>query len=119
MKALEKDMSEKKISFVKMTADKQDSFLKNLESSDQDLGGVPAKTFFATLWQMTVEGFFSDPVYGGNENMLSWRMIGFPGAYGSYYEVVDKHGIKITREPMSLAEDSMGHVHPNPNIPAR
>ena len=68
---------------------------------------------------MTVEGFFSDPVYGGNRDMVAWRMIGFPGAYASYYEVVDQHGIKIDRAPTSLAEDVHGHVHVHPAIPAR
>ena len=28
----------------------------------------------------TVEGFFSNPVYGGNRDMMAWRKIGFPGA---------------------------------------
>jgi len=50
--------------------------------------------------------------------MISWRMIGFPGAYASYYDLVDQHGIKIDRAPMSLAQDAHGHVHPNPNVPA-
>jgi gluconate 2-dehydrogenase gamma chain len=74
--------------------------------------------FFAHLWQSTVEGFFSDPVYGGNRNMVSWRMIGFPGAYASYYSLVDRHGIKLERAPMSLAEDVHGHIHVDAAIPA-
>jgi len=34
--------------------------------------------------QHTVEGFFSDPIYGGNKNKIAWKMIGFPGAYADY-----------------------------------
>jgi gluconate 2-dehydrogenase gamma chain len=26
------------------------------------------------------EGFFADPIYGGNRDMVAWRMIGYPGA---------------------------------------
>jgi gluconate 2-dehydrogenase gamma chain len=59
----------------------------------------------------TVEGFFSNPVYGGNRDMMAWRKIGFPGAYASYYDIVDQHGITIDRAPVSLAEDVHGHVH--------
>jgi cytochrome c553 len=33
--------------------------------------------------------------------MVSWRMIGFPGAYASYYDLVDQHGIKIDRPPLA------------------
>ena len=80
---------------------------------------MPAREFFAHLWEATVEGFFGDPVYGGNRDMIAWRMIGFPGAYASYYDAVDKHGIVIDRPPMSLAQDSMGHVHLDPNIPPK
>jgi gluconate 2-dehydrogenase gamma chain len=67
---------------------------------------------------MTVEGFFSDPVYGGNRDMVAWRMIGFPGAYADYYEAIDRHGVKFVREPMSLAENGQGHIHVHPDIPA-
>ena len=64
---------------------------------------MPSDVFFAHLWESTVEGFFSDPVYGGNRNMVAWRMIGFPGAYASYYDLVDQHGITIDR-----AADELG-----------
>ena len=87
-------------------------------SGRADLDGVPSAVFFAMLLQMTVEGFFSDPVYGGNRDMVAWRMIGFPGAYADYYEAIDRHGVKFEREPMSLGEDGQRHIHPDPNIPA-
>jgi gluconate 2-dehydrogenase gamma chain len=105
--------------FADMSAEQQDEYLKSLEAGGKDLGGVPSEVFFAHLWEGTLEGFFSDPVYGGNCGMVSWRMIGFPGAYASYYDLVDKHGIKLDRAPMSLAEDAHGNVHLNPGIPAR
>ncbi|MBV8409532.1 MAG: gluconate 2-dehydrogenase subunit 3 family protein, partial [Alphaproteobacteria bacterium] len=96
----------------------QDAYLRSLHEGHKDLGGIPGTVFFDQLWQLTLEGFFSDPVYGGNRDMLSWRMIGFPGAYASYYVVVDQHGMKIDRAPMSLGEDVHGHVHLQPAIPA-
>lgn len=104
--------------FPTMGAEQQDAYLHSLETGGRNLDGVPSDVFFAALWQCTLEGFFSDPVYGGNYDMISWRMIGFPGAYASYYDLVDKHGIKIDREPMSLAQDVHGHIHMDPNIPA-
>jgi gluconate 2-dehydrogenase gamma chain len=104
--------------FAKMSPDEQDAYLKKLEAGGHDLGGVPSDVFFAHLWESTLEGFFSDPVYGGNCGMVSWRMIGFPGAYASYYDLIDQHGIKLGRPPMSLAEDAHGHVHSDPSIPA-
>ena len=38
--------------------------------------------FFKALLQITMEGFFADPMYGGNRNKASWRMIGYPGPAG-------------------------------------
>jgi gluconate 2-dehydrogenase gamma chain len=105
--------------FAKMSAEQRDEYLRTLEAGGKDLGGVPSEVFFGHLFQSTLEGFFSDPVYGGNRNMIGWRIIGFPGAYASFYDLVDQHGIKVTREPVSLADDVHGHMHMNPGIPAR
>jgi len=116
--AINKELAKAGTPFGKMTAEKQEAYLRSLEAGGKDLDGVPSDVFFAALWQGTLEGFFSDPVYGGNRDMVGWHMIGFPGAYASYYDLVDKHGIRIDRPPMSLAQDAHGHVHPNPNIPA-
>ena len=90
--------------FSKLSAEKQDEYLKALQKGGIDLGGVPSELFFARLWSLTVEGFFGDPAYGGNKDMVSWRMIGFPGAYGAYYELVDRPNLALRREPKSLAD---------------
>jgi gluconate 2-dehydrogenase gamma chain len=81
MKAINAELAKASTPFAQMSADQQDAYLHALEAGGKDLGGVPSDVFFAHLWQCTVEGFFSDPVYGGNRNMVAWRMIGFPGAY--------------------------------------
>ena len=101
-----------------MSPDQQDAYLKSLESGGHDLDGVPSAIFFDMLLAMSIEGFFADPAYGGNKDMVAWRMIGFPGAYADYYEAIDKHGVKFVRDPISLAEDGRGHVHMHPDIPA-
>jgi gluconate 2-dehydrogenase gamma chain len=118
LRAIDHQLGVANTPFQEMAPDAQDAYLKSLESNAHDLDGVPSGIFFAILLQMTVEGFFADPAYGGNKDMVAWRMIGFPGAYADYYEAVDKHGVKFVREPMSLAEDGKGHVHMRPDIPA-
>lgn len=35
--------------------------------------------FFDTLCLHTRQGFYSDPVYGGNKDQMGWKTIGFPG----------------------------------------
>lgn len=35
--------------------------------------------FFALLCTHTRQGFYCDPVYGGNRDRVGWKLIGFPG----------------------------------------
>jgi gluconate 2-dehydrogenase gamma chain len=119
LRAINHNLEILKTPFHAMNGGAQDAYLKSLETGGEDLNGVPSAVFFDTLLKMTVEGFFSDPVYGGNRDMAAWRMIGFPGAYADYYESIDQHGIKFEREPMSLGEDGRKHIHLDPNIPAK
>jgi gluconate 2-dehydrogenase gamma chain len=82
--------------FSKLSAADQDKVLKSLESGDAKLdGGVESKSFFAMLLQNTKEGYFSDPIYGGNKDMGPWKMIGFPGAHYDYKEWVNRHGERV------------------------
>jgi gluconate 2-dehydrogenase gamma chain len=98
-------------SFAGLAPEDQDAYLKTLESGARDLGGVPSNVFFESLLELTIEGFFCDPVHGGNKDMVGWKLVGFPGAYANYYELVDRHGIAFNRPPMSLAQDAGGAVH--------
>jgi gluconate 2-dehydrogenase gamma chain len=80
-------------SFSQLSAEDQDKLLKGLESGEIKLDeGVDGKTFFAMFLQNTKEGYFSDPIYGGNKDMGAWKMIGFPGAHYDYKEWVTRHG---------------------------
>lgn len=84
-------------SFAKLAAADQDQVLKTLEAGQMTLpDGVDGKAFFALLLQNTKEGYFSDPIYGGNKDMSAWKMIGFPGAHYDYSAWVTRHGEKVT-----------------------
>jgi gluconate 2-dehydrogenase gamma chain len=117
IKAINAELIKSDHPFSEMSPEQQDDYLHKLEAGGIDLNGVPSDIFFSQLWGMTIEGFFSDPVYGGNKDMVAWKLIGFPGAYASYYDLIDQHGIKFDREPTSLGQAS-GHFMPDPNIPA-
>jgi gluconate 2-dehydrogenase gamma chain len=54
------------------------------------------------LLQNTLEGFFADPVYGGNRDMAGWRLIGFPGARYDYRPFVGRHGEAYPLPPVGL-----------------
>jgi gluconate 2-dehydrogenase gamma chain len=116
IKAINAEQSKSDKAFWELSVDQQDEFLHKLEAGGVDLNGVPSEVFFSQLWEMTREGFFSDPVYGGNKDMVGWKMIGFPGAYATYHHLIELHGIKYDRAPMSLGQHG-SHIMPDPNIP--
>jgi gluconate 2-dehydrogenase gamma chain len=90
-------------SFAQLLPDDQDKVLQDLEAGTLQLdGGVEAKPFFAMLLQNTKEGYFSDPIYGGNRDMGAWKMIGFPGAHYDYSNWVSRHGEKVPYPPVSF-----------------
>jgi gluconate 2-dehydrogenase gamma chain len=88
--------------FAQLDAGQQDGILQGLESGKLTLDAAPAKLFFETLLQNTMEGFFADPLYGGNRDMAGWKMIGFPGARYDYRAYVDQHNKALGLEPVSI-----------------
>jgi gluconate 2-dehydrogenase gamma chain len=92
---------DKKI-FAELGPDEQDKILSGLEDGEIALEGLSAPGFFKLLLQNTIEGFFADPLYGGNKDMAAWKMIGFPGARYDYRDFVGKHGEPFPLPPVAL-----------------
>jgi gluconate 2-dehydrogenase gamma chain len=77
--------------------------LADLESGALDFEKVSGKSFFGFLLQNAKEGYLSDPIHGGNRNMESWKMIGFPGARADFMDWVDKYGARYPFGPADIA----------------
>jgi gluconate 2-dehydrogenase gamma chain len=90
-------------SWVQLAPEQQDEILQGLESSTLRLEGVDAKTFFEDLLKDAQEGFFADPIYGGNKDMCAWKMIGFPGARYDYRDWVSRHNERYPHPPVGIA----------------
>lgn len=89
--------------FAALDAASQDQALKALEDGKAELGGTAdAKSFFALLLQNVIEGYFADPIYGGNRAMSAWGMIGFPGARYDLRAWVERYGEPYTLPPVGL-----------------
>jgi gluconate 2-dehydrogenase gamma chain len=81
--------------------------LKAMEEGKADFRGLPARAFFAQLLALTMQGFFADPIYGGNRNKASWAMLGFPGLPATYADKVEEYRDKrYTAAPQSIADFS-------------
>ena len=92
-----------------------DAVLSAIETGEAQLPSIPGPVFFETLLANTIEGFFADPAYGGNRDMVGWKMIGFPGAYASYIDLIEQYNVAYVRPPLSFADraarDAHIHVH--------
>ena len=94
--------------FDLLTEAQREEALKALESGKADFGGgFTSAFFFDALLTITMEGFFADPIYGGNKDKVAWKMIGFPGLPASYREEIKTYfGKKYDKPPRSIADFS-------------
>jgi gluconate 2-dehydrogenase gamma chain len=93
--------------FDRLSPADRDAALKAMEQGKADFPDFNSKPFFEALYQSAMEGFFADPIYGGNRNKASWRMVGYPGlpaSYGAKAEIY--RGKKLNIEPQSIADFS-------------
>jgi gluconate 2-dehydrogenase gamma chain len=88
--------------FAELTGDRQDELLHGLEQGSITLEGADGKKFFEQLLKDTQQGFFADPIYGGNRDMCAWKMIGFPGARYDYRDWVGRHNERYPLPPVSI-----------------
>jgi gluconate 2-dehydrogenase gamma chain len=89
----------------------QDEILHALDEGKIELPSLSSKMFFDLLLRNTEEGFFADPMYGGNRDKVGWKLIGFPGvAAGNYDEHLTKHNVPYLVEPVSILDIQQGKV---------
>ncbi|SEG07786.1 gluconate 2-dehydrogenase subunit 3 family protein [Marinobacterium lutimaris] len=91
--------------FAELSESQRDEVLAALQNGDIELDGVSARNFFGFLLQNTKEGYFADPIHGGNKDMAAWKMIGFPGARASYLEWVDQKDRSYPLGPVNINGD--------------
>jgi gluconate 2-dehydrogenase gamma chain len=71
--------------FADLSEDDQDTIVGAMaDGGATGFRQVSAEQFFLVLRRHTAEGMFSDPAYGGNRDLVGWRLVGFPGAQRAY-----------------------------------
>lgn len=104
--------------FDALPAVQQDEELRNLQEGKITLEIVPARLFFGMLWANTQQGFFADPMYGGNRDKIGWKLVGFPGVAAVYTQFIELHNQPYRAVPVSIADVQQGlarldeHGHP-------
>lgn len=91
--------------FAELTPEQRDDVLQQLEKNTLQLKDVPAGMFFSQLLTNTKEGYFADPMYGGNKGMGAWKLIGFPGARADFADWIEQPGKAYPFGPVSIRGD--------------
>lgn len=85
-------------------AEQREEVVRALSETEESYGGVQGQAVFEELWALTREGYFADPLYGGNRDYAGWQMVGFPGAHAYYLDFVDKN------VPFRAPPKGIGHI---------
>jgi gluconate 2-dehydrogenase gamma chain len=93
--------------FDQLAPDKRAEALKAMQEGKAEFANFSSRALFARLLALTMEGFFGDPIYGGNRNKVAWKMLGYPGLPATYANVIDEYRDKrYVAEPQSIADFS-------------
>lgn len=98
-------------SFVELGVERQKAVISALQEGDvATFQTLTSEDFFTLLYTNVLEGMFSDPIYGGNRNMIGWRLKQFPGtpgSLGSYRARIDEDQF-IEIPPTALEGQDLG-----------
>lgn len=88
--------------FAQLNAEEQDKLLTGLEKGEVKLPGFDSKMLFQAVYANTIEGYFADPIYGGNRDMVGWKLVGFPGTRYDYRDVIANPNKAYAIPPVGL-----------------
>jgi gluconate 2-dehydrogenase gamma chain len=84
--------------------------LEQLETDEITLPSLSSAFFFGLLWRNTEEGYFADPLYGGNRDKVGWKLLGFPGLPSGDYRHLVTSSEPYHAEPVSVLDVQTGKV---------
>ncbi len=72
--------------------------------------GPTAIEFVFEMHDMVIAGFFTDPIYGGNRGMVSWKLTGFNGTNDGLDEGYTPQELMLMKEPVKLKPMSLSDL---------
>ena len=91
--------------FDRLDPAQRDEALKTMDAGKAEFTDFNSKYFFDQLYESAMEGFFADPIYGGNRDKVSWKMVGYPGLPATYASKAEEYrGKKVNLPPQSIAD---------------
>jgi gluconate 2-dehydrogenase gamma chain len=88
--------------FAELNPDEQDKLLAAMEKGEVSLPNFSSRMLFSAIYTNTMEGYFADPIYGGNRDMAGWKLVGFPGVRYDFRDVIENPNQAYTLPPVSM-----------------
>ena len=88
--------------FVQLNTDEQEKLLTGMEKGEIQFQNFSSRMLFVAVYSNTMEGFFADPIYGGNRDMAGWKLVGFPGVRYDFRDVMEKPNQAYTLPPVGM-----------------
>jgi gluconate 2-dehydrogenase gamma chain len=85
--------------FPDLNEEQKDAVLAEFEAGSVR-GFKKAAEFFETVRYHVLEGVFCEPQYGGNREMIGWRLVGFPGQQFGYDDAYINRRVNL--EPVAV-----------------
>lgn len=86
--------------FSSLSSDEQDTVLIAFESGRIETYAKAAE-FLETVRYHVMEGVFCEPHYGGNKDMIGWRLVGFPGQQWGYADAYINRPVDL--DPVAIS----------------
>src|SRR6201996_7717415 len=88
--------------FAALSGEERDKLIGGLEKNGGQLPNFSSRMLFNAIYNNTIEGFFADPIYGGNRDMAGWKLVGFPGVRYDFRDVLQNPNQAYTPGPRGL-----------------
>jgi gluconate 2-dehydrogenase gamma chain len=88
--------------FSELNPEEQDKLLGAMEKGEVAFPNFSSRMLFGAIYANTMEGYFADPIYGGNRDMAGWKLVGFPGVRYDFRDVIEKPNQVYTLPPVSM-----------------
>lgn len=96
--------------FSALEAGQQREIVETLDARAASDAEDFAGQFYRILREHTVQGFFGDPAYGGNRDVVGWKLVGFPGAQWGYTAEQMQPGVDARSIPILTVGDLYARI---------
>ena len=91
--------------FAQLNESERRDALAAMEAGRAVIADIDLKEFFEALLAIVMEGFFADPIHGGNRGMAGWRMLNYPGLPADYRTAIrESRGKRYDAQPRSIGD---------------